>query len=157
MESPSKSCPRCGADLSDAASPGGLCPKCLMELGRESKAAEPESVDLRPAFGHWGLPSRAQGVRPTCSVFVVTGAMEYALADKQRHGTRLSVEFLNWASNRAIRKRADGGVFLVRNSSKGPRNGAMSYEYVRAYMNDALWIDYDGASSSRRTHGTAEN
>ena len=255
-----------------------------------SKATEPESVDLRPGFYRWGLPPRAQGGRPTCSVFVVTGAIEYSLADKQHQGTRLSVEFLNWASNRAIRKRVDGGffsdlwkgfeaygicneddmpyvaifdpsqqpssaareharqiqeaglrlhwikkwnphkgltegqflavkktlrrwpvcggflwpkkaewtdgvlemaprqgvrdghsvllvgfrddpdqpgggVFLVRNSSKGPRDGAsrsadqrsMSYEYVRAYMNDALWIDYDGASSSRREHGTTED
>lgn len=248
-----------------------------------SKATEPESVDLRPALDCWGLPPRAQGGRPTCSVFVVTGAIEYSLADKQRQGTRLSVEFLNWASNRATRKRVDGGffsdlwkgfdaygicnedampyaavfdpsqqpssaareharqiqeaglrlhwikkwnphkgltdeqfvavketlrrrwpvcggllwpkkaawtdgvlemaprqgvrdghsvllvgfrddpdqpgggVFLVRNSSKGPRDGAMSYEYVRAYMNDALWIDYDGASSSRPEHGSSED
>jgi hypothetical protein len=35
-----------------------------------------------------------------------------------------------------------GGVFLVQNTSKGPRQGAMSYEYVRAYMNDAVWIGY---------------
>jgi len=26
-------CPRCGTDLSAAVSPGGLCPKCLLELG----------------------------------------------------------------------------------------------------------------------------
>ena len=36
-----------------------------------------------------------------------------------------------------------GGVFLVQNTSKGPRNALMSYEYVRAYMNDAVWIGYD--------------
>ena len=264
-----------------------------------SEETEPQSVDLQPVFDRWGLPPRAQGGRPTCSVFTITGAIEYALAEKQHHGgpptggrgTRLSVEFLNWASNRVIGKRADGGffsdlwkgfqshgicdeddmpyaatfdpsqqpssaaleharkiqeaglrlhwikkwnphkglnesqfaavkktlrrrwpvcggflwpkkakwtdgvlemaprqgvrdghsvllvgfrddpkqpgggVFLVRNSSKGPRDGAsrsadqrsMSYEYVRAYMNDALWIDYDGASSSRREHGTTED
>jgi len=44
MESQTKSCPRCGADLSGAPSPGGLCPKCLMQLGLESKAAPPEVV-----------------------------------------------------------------------------------------------------------------
>jgi serine/threonine protein kinase len=37
-QSPPKRCPRCGTDLSGAVSPGGLCPKCLLEmgLGRES-------------------------------------------------------------------------------------------------------------------------
>ncbi|MBN1588714.1 MAG: hypothetical protein JW888_04290, partial [Pirellulales bacterium] len=34
-----------------------------------------------------------------------------------------------------------GGVFLIRNSSKGPRHGALTYEYIRAYMNDAAWIE----------------
>lgn len=36
-----------------------------------------------------------------------------------------------------------GGVFLIQNTSKGPRDGAMSYEYVLAYMNDAAWVGYD--------------
>ena len=34
-----------------------------------------------------------------------------------------------------------GGLFLIRNSSKGPRHGAMTYQYVRAYMNDAVWVE----------------
>ncbi|MHB8898082.1 MAG: hypothetical protein ACYC6Y_04995 [Thermoguttaceae bacterium] len=34
-----------------------------------------------------------------------------------------------------------GGVFLIRNSSKGPQHGAMTYRYVRAYMNDAVWVE----------------
>ncbi|TWT84383.1 hypothetical protein CA13_58610 [Planctomycetes bacterium CA13] len=33
-----------------------------------------------------------------------------------------------------------GGVFLIKNSSNGTQNGALSYEYVRNYMNDAAWI-----------------
>jgi hypothetical protein len=233
-------------------------------------------VDLRPIFQNWGLPVRAQGARGTCSAFVVTQALEYALASQQRRGARLSVEFLNWASNRAIHEWEDGGyfsdlwtgyaaygicreeempyrrefdaklrpsdeaveharqlrniglrlhwikpwdvttgltepqlveikrtlrrqwpvcgglrwpkqerwdsgvlkmappegvrdghsvflvgfrddpgqpgggVFLLRNSGKGPRDGSMTYEYARAYMNDAVWIDHetDGASST---------
>jgi len=40
-----------------------------------------------------------------------------------------------------------GGVFLIRNSSKGPRHGAMSYEYVRAYMNDAVWVECQPAAN----------
>ena len=42
-----------------------------------------------------------------------------------------------------------GGVFLIQNTSKGPRDGALSYEYVRAYMNDAAWIGYDQELSAR--------
>lgn len=226
-------------------------------------------VDLRPVFRELGLSTRAQGARGTCSVFTVTRAIEYALGKQQCRESRLSIEFLNWASNRAIRERRDGGffsdlwkgferygicneeemsytadfdsdsrpsyaalaqagqvrkaglqlhwikpwdpnrglndeqftaiketlrngwpvcggflwpqkaewtngvlqmasrdnvrdghsvllvgfrndprqpgggVFLIQNTSKGPRDGAMSYEYVRAYMNDAARIGYD--------------
>jgi hypothetical protein len=226
-------------------------------------------VDLRPAFEKWGLGPRVQGKRNTCSVFTVTGALEYALASKTDHATRLSVEFLNWASNQAAHDTDDGsffsdawtgftiygicpeedmpyqekfdggrtpseaakehagrlresglrlhwikpwdpntglsdaefvaikktlnqqwpvcggfrwprkvewkddvlqmappegvydghsvlivgyrddasqpggGVFVFRNSNNGGREGRMSYEYARAYMNDAVWIDYE--------------
>ncbi len=37
-------CPRCGADLSDSASPGGLCPKCLLEMGLKDAESAPEVV-----------------------------------------------------------------------------------------------------------------
>ena len=37
--------------------------------------------------------------------------------------------------------RPGGGVFLAWNSGKGLRDAAMSYQYVRRYMNDAVWID----------------
>ncbi len=33
-----------------------------------------------------------------------------------------------------------GGVFLIRNSGGGAHDGALPYEYVRAYMNDGAWI-----------------
>ena len=33
------------------------------------------------------------------------------------------------------------GVFLIRNSGGGIHDGAMPYEYVRAYMNDGAWIE----------------
>jgi hypothetical protein len=70
-----------------------------------------QSIDLRPALDKWGLGPRVQGKRGTCSVFAVTGALEYAVARKTDHATRLSVEFLNWASNQAIRETKDGGFF----------------------------------------------
>lgn len=68
-------------------------------------------VDLRPAFEKWGLGPRVQGKRPTCSVFAVAGALEYALAGKQGRGTPLSVDYLNWASNQAVGEKNDGSFF----------------------------------------------
>ena len=69
------------------------------------------AIDLRPTFQKWGLPGRSQGSRGTCSVFAMTGALEYALASRQQTGTVLSVEFLNWASNQATTNSNDGGFF----------------------------------------------
>jgi hypothetical protein len=40
-------------------------------------------------------------------------------------------------------KQPGGGVFLIRNSGAHVHDGAMTYEYARAYTNDAVWIDYD--------------
>lgn len=71
----------------------------------------PASVDLRPQFEKWKLDRRKQGARGTCSVFTVTGALEYAIANKQDRGVRLSVEFLNWAGHKAANRTADGGFF----------------------------------------------
>lgn len=71
----------------------------------------PASIDLRPALQEWGLAGRLQAGRPTCSVFTLAGALEYAAAHRQRHGTRLSVEFLNWAANQVRAEAADGGFF----------------------------------------------
>jgi len=34
-----------------------------------------------------------------------------------------------------------GGVFIFRNSDNNGRDGYMTYEYARTYMNDAVWID----------------
>jgi hypothetical protein len=36
---------------------------------------------------------------------------------------------------------AGGGVFIFRNTNRGGRDGYMPYEYAKAYMNDALWIN----------------
>jgi hypothetical protein len=71
----------------------------------------PAATDLRPVFQQWDLAPRQQGDRPTCSVFTVAGALEFALAKQQGHGTRLSVEYLNWAANRVGNDTNDGGFF----------------------------------------------
>ncbi len=88
-----------------------------LSRGADEGAVQPGSddmpgrVDLRPAFKKWGLSERQQGGRGTCSVFAVVGAMEYAVACQQDKGLRLSVEYLNWASNEVVGKKQDGGFF----------------------------------------------
>ena len=79
--------------------------------GAVDPAELPAAADLRPQFQKWSLPLRSQGHRGTCSVFTMTGAIEYALASHQQTGTVLSVEFLNWASNQVTSNSADGGFF----------------------------------------------
>jgi hypothetical protein len=74
-------------------------------------AAIPVRVDLRPVLERFGLSPRLQGARPTCSVFTVAGALEFAVAKRQGQTPRLSVEFLNWASNKACSDSHDGGFF----------------------------------------------
>src|ERR1017187_8230005 len=69
------------------------------------------AVDLRPTFDKLGLIPRQQGARPTCSVFTVAGALEFAVAKRQGHTPRFSVEFLNWAANKACGDTDDGGFF----------------------------------------------
>jgi hypothetical protein len=69
------------------------------------------TVDLRPKFEEWGLRPRSQGNRPTCSVFAIAGALEFAMASGRQPGERLSVEFLNWSANQTGRRARDGGFF----------------------------------------------
>jgi hypothetical protein len=76
-----------------------------------SAAEFPNLVDLRPVFKQMGFGARRQGERPTCSVFTVAGALEFAAAKQEGHCPRLSVEFLNWAANRVRGGEADGGFF----------------------------------------------
>ena len=71
----------------------------------------PKAVDLRSQLLQWGLVPRRQGPRGTCSVFTAVGALECAAAKVRQQGTRLSVEFLNWAGHRAADRTADGGFF----------------------------------------------
>ncbi len=70
----------------------------------------PSSVDLRPRLDAAGMPVRCQWPRGTCSVFTITGGLEYALSQKAPIGP-LSAEFLNWAANSAKGERDDGDFF----------------------------------------------
>ncbi len=73
--------------------------------------ALPAAVDLRPKFEAWGLAVRGQADRPTCSVFTVVAAIEYAVARARGRGEPMSVEFANWAANRACGHADDGSFF----------------------------------------------
>src|SRR5512138_2657537 len=68
-------------------------------------------ADLRPLFDQWGLTRSLQKNRTTCSAFTVAGALEFAVAKRQGHTPRLSVEFLNWAANKTCGDKEDGGFF----------------------------------------------
>jgi len=82
-------------------------------------AALPKTVDLRPEFQRFGLTPRQQGARPTCSTFTVAGALEFAVAKRQGSSPRLSVEFLNWASNKTCGDAEDGAMLPASVASSG--------------------------------------
>ena len=91
-----------------------LFPVSLLALpaaGQMAPAPLPDAVDLRPQFAQLDLAPRRQGKRPTCSVFTVVGALEFATAKGQGHTPRLSVEFLNWAANKTAGDTQDGAFF----------------------------------------------
>jgi len=94
----------------------------------------PESVDLRPEFEKWGLKPRKQGNRQTCSVFTTTSALEFAISKKFNKSVLLSVEYLNWASNKVINNRtADHGQFF-HNLLKGFEIHGICYESDMPYV-----------------------
>jgi hypothetical protein len=50
-----------------------------------------------------------------------------------------------------------GGVFIFRNTSRDGRDGLMTYEYAQAYMNDAMWIDYEARPRPGTTQAPASS
>ncbi len=82
----------------------------LLLLGTACRA-EPPAVDLRPELERLGLSPRAQGPRPTCSIFTTCSALEFALAEVEEEPQRMSPEFLNWAANQCSHDNADGDFF----------------------------------------------
>lgn len=71
----------------------------------------PAEIDLAPRLEALGLPRRDQGKRPTCSVFTVANALDYALAAPTGSGVPVSVEYLNWAARQGKDRTDDGGFF----------------------------------------------
>lgn len=70
-----------------------------------------QGKDLRPLFKEYGITVKNQGSRGTCSVFAVTGLIEFERANVLNDATPLSVEYLNWATNRVEGTAADGSFF----------------------------------------------
>jgi alpha-galactosidase len=70
-----------------------------------------QEINLRPLFEKYGLTIRDQGGRGTCSVFAIVGLMEFEYAHRLNTKVELSVEFLNWASNRITGEAGDGSFF----------------------------------------------
>lgn len=70
-----------------------------------------QEKDLRPLFEKYGIGVYNQGKRGTCSVFAVTGVLEFEFARSEGKTTPLSVEYLNWASNQITGKNEDGSYF----------------------------------------------
>jgi hypothetical protein len=97
----------------NASSPDTNTPSASSESTNASSdtGVLPKSVDLRPSLLRWGLDTRLQHRRNTCSVFVVVEALEFALASKGKLDSRLSVEFLNWAKNQSEHESEDGACF----------------------------------------------
>jgi hypothetical protein len=67
--------------------------------------------DLRPLFEKYGFDAYDQGERNTCSVFAIAGLLEFEYAHTQKKAESLSVEYLNWASNKITGELVDGSYF----------------------------------------------
>lgn len=108
---------RAGA-FSVAFSPDGMR---LAAAGREGKVtlldwqasvrALAEGISLAPKLIDMGLTPRGQGPRGTCSVFTTAGALEYAISVRTGATFVASVDYLNWAANRATGNPTDGQFF----------------------------------------------
>jgi hypothetical protein len=59
-------------------------------------------VDLRPRYRELKLISKAQGRRPSCSVFAVVSALEYQNAIVVGEAEKLSEEYLIWATRKTL-------------------------------------------------------
>ncbi|HEV3299287.1 MAG TPA: C1 family peptidase [Planctomycetaceae bacterium] len=85
----------------------------ITALGRAAVAADlPAKVDLKPQLQDFGLTARQQGNRDDCSLFAVTGVVEYETARHlSKKGERLSEEFLIWAGDKASGESGDQAMF----------------------------------------------
>jgi hypothetical protein len=83
-------------------------------LERSAVAAEPPvRVDLKTELENLGLSARQQGNRDDCSLFAVTGVVEFERARNlsKQQAERLSEEFLIWAGDKASGQSGDQAMF----------------------------------------------
>src|SRR5580692_10409784 len=72
----------------------------------------PRSANLAPEFQKLELPARSQGSRDDCSLFAITGAVNFELARANPDAPRpLSEEFLIWAGDEATGSTGDQAMF----------------------------------------------
>jgi hypothetical protein len=100
----------CKVLLSSAVFLSLLCSQA--RSGEPASGSLPANADLRPVLENYGFTACEQGARNTCSVFAMRDALEFAAAKRQGRCPRLSVEFLNWAANKACGNKKDGGFFF---------------------------------------------
>lgn len=67
-------------------------------LFKPGEVVPKELVDMRPRFNELALGVKNQGLRPSCAVFAVVGALEYLNAEIAGKPERLSEEYLIWAT-----------------------------------------------------------
>jgi Papain family cysteine protease len=85
----------------------------MLAIAVPVRAAElPAKVDLKPELQDFGLTARQQGSRDDCSLFAVTGVVEYETARHlSKTHERLSEEFLIWAGDKAAGEPGDQAMF----------------------------------------------
>lgn len=76
-----------------------------------SFSSNAQEKDLRQLFEKYNIGVYDQGKRGTCSVFAITGLLEFEYAHTTGIFLPFSVEFLNWASNQVTGEPEDGSYF----------------------------------------------
>ncbi len=99
---------------------GVSCGKTYVKIESEDKrfhysvaitVIEQKLKNLQPLFDKYGISIYNQGERGTCSIFAITGILEFEFTRVGGDFIRLSPEYLNWASNTYNGDSRDGSYF----------------------------------------------
>jgi len=113
-----------------------LCLHWIKEWDVTTGLTDDELAGIKDALAS-GWPV-AGGLRWPVAAHWTDGVLDMAPPEGVRDGH--SVLLVGYRDDPA---QPGGGVFLIRNSGSGSRGGALSYEYVAAYLNDAVRIGFD--------------
>ncbi|MFT3883025.1 MAG: C1 family peptidase [Gemmatales bacterium] len=95
----------------------------------------PSAVDLRPDFTKYGLVPKNQGRRDTCSLFAITGLVEFELARQHPEKvSQLSQEYLVWAANQATGDKNEQAMFY--DATQGLQMLGICSEVLMPYKNN---------------------